>query len=56
MIPKEGERVKVQFDGFEFDCIVRAVKTVRSFGHVRVLITPVSGSGEKWVDVKRIIQ
>lgn len=52
MAPAIGQRVSVNFESVRVTCQVRNVKS--SYGRVRLLVAPESGSGEQWVEVSRL--
>lgn len=52
MIPAVGVRVDVRFEDLRVTCTVVDVKT--SWGKPRLLIEPVSGSGQQWVELGRV--
>jgi hypothetical protein len=53
MIPAIGAKVAVRFESLTVVCEVRDVKM--SWGKPRLLVVPVSGVGEQWVELSRII-
>lgn len=52
MIPALGAPVLVRFESLAIACTVKDVKHV--YGTARLLIVPVSGSGEQWVTLERV--
>ena len=52
MTPAIGARVSVQFESVRVFCTVLNVKS--SYGRVRLLVAPESGTGEQWVEVSRL--
>jgi hypothetical protein len=52
MIPALGAHVFVRFQDLTFECWVKDVKN--SYGKPRLLIVPVTGSGEQWVELGRV--
>jgi hypothetical protein len=52
MIPSVGQAVLVNFDQINIACIIRDVKT--SYGRVRLLVEPISGVGQQWVEISRL--
>jgi hypothetical protein len=56
MIPALGARVLVRCDAsreaMQVECTVKNVKN--SWGKPRLLVTPVAGSGEQWVELERV--
>lgn len=52
MTPAVGQRVSVRFEELRITCQVRNVKS--SYGRVRLLVAPESGSGEQWVEMSRL--
>lgn len=47
-----GERVVVQFQSVSVICTV--VDAKNSWGRVRLLVRPVAGYGEQWVELERL--
>jgi len=45
---------RINLDGLKVDVKILDVKQV--FGRVDVLITPINGSGEKWVQADRLVK
>jgi hypothetical protein len=52
MIPALGTRVLVRCESMKIECTVKNVKN--SWGKPRLLVAPVSGSGEQWVELERV--
>jgi hypothetical protein len=52
MIPALGAHVTVRFESLTVECWVKDVKN--SYGRPRLLIVPVVGSGEQWVELGRV--
>jgi hypothetical protein len=52
MLPAIGAHVFVRFESLTVECWIKDVKN--SYGKPRVLITPVVGSGEQWVEMGRV--
>lgn len=52
MIPAVGQTVELNADGLWFACTVADVKF--SWGKPRLLVRPVTGSGERWVELSSI--
>jgi len=52
MLPALGAAVLVTFESVTVECEVIDVKN--SYGKPRLLISPVSGSGEQWVELGRV--
>ena len=52
MIPALGAHVLVRFESLTVECWVKDVKN--SWGKPRLLIVPVVGSGEQWVELGRV--
>jgi hypothetical protein len=52
MIPAIGARVLVRFETLQIECTVVNVKN--SWGQPRLLIQPVAGNGEQWVELGRV--
>ena len=48
-----GASVQVRFEDLHIACTVRNVKN--SWGKPRLLVAPVSGSGEQWAELSRIV-
>ena len=53
MIPALGAHVFVRFEDLSIECWIKDVKN--SYGNIRLLITPVTGSGEQWIGMGRIV-
>lgn len=49
-----GSRGQVEENGLKFSVQVLDVR--RRYGHTDLLITPLSGSGETWIDAERFIR
>ncbi len=54
MIPAVGATVYVAFEQIAFACTVRDVKT--AWGKPRLLVAPLQGTGEQWVELPRIVR
>jgi hypothetical protein len=54
MIPAIGSAVTVRFEDLTIACTVSDVKI--SWGKPRLLIIPVSGMGQQWVELSRVSQ
>lgn len=52
MIPAIGARVSAKFEDLRITCTVLNVKS--SYGRVRLLVSPMSGTGEQWIEMSRI--
>lgn len=52
MIIAVGQPVQLRCDALWIDCIVADVKN--SWGNNRLLIRPVAGSGERWVEMSSV--
>lgn len=52
MIPAVGEPVRVRFEDLWIDATVVDVKS--SWGKARLLIRPVAGNGQQWVELGRL--
>jgi hypothetical protein len=52
MIPALGAHVLVRFESLTVECWVKDVKN--AWGKPRLLIVPVVGSGEQWVELGRV--
>jgi hypothetical protein len=52
MVPALGTHVHVRFESLTVECWVKDVKN--SYGKPRLLIVPVVGSGEQWVEMTRV--
>lgn len=50
--PTVGSTVSVKFEDIRIQCTVLAVKP--SYGRLRLLVSPVSGMGEQWVEITRL--
>lgn len=53
MLPSVGQTVTAKFEDLSVSCTVLDVKS--SYGRVRMLVSPVSGSGSQWVDAGRLV-
>ena len=52
MLPAIGQTVRAQFEDLTIDVRVSDVKS--SYGRVRLLVSPVSGTGQQWIEVSRL--
>lgn len=52
MLPAIGQTVSVRSDIGEVHCKVLDVKS--AYGRNRLLIVPIAGTGETWVDITRV--
>lgn len=52
MLPAIGAQVSVRCEQMQIACTVKNVKN--SWGKPRLLVTPVAGSGEQWVEMERV--
>jgi hypothetical protein len=52
MLPAIGAHVFVRFESLHVECWVKDVKN--SYGQARLLVKPVTGTGEQWVEMRRI--
>ena len=52
MFPAIGTRVLVRFECLQIDCTVANVK--ERWGQPRLLVRPITGSGEQWVEMGRV--
>ena len=52
MLPAIGQTVRAQFEDLTIDARVSDVKS--SYGRVRLLVSPVSGTGKQWIEVSRL--
>lgn len=52
MIPAIGQSVVARFEDLLIECQVQDVK--QSYGRIRLLIAPVSGTGTQWVEMQRV--
>lgn len=52
MLPAIGAKVRVRFESMQIDCTVKNVKN--SWGQPRLLVSPVAGTGEQWVEMGRV--
>ena len=52
MIPAIGVHVTVRCEQMQVECIVKNVKN--SWGQPRLLVAPVAGGGEQWVEMGRV--
>jgi hypothetical protein len=48
-----GSQVLVRFESLEIQCIVADAKN--SYGRERFLVRPVTGNGEQWIEMSRLI-
>ncbi|MGA2890332.1 MAG: hypothetical protein ABSE51_19990 [Terracidiphilus sp.] len=53
MMPALGATVTVRFQQLHLNCTVKDIKN--SYGQPRLLIAPISGSGEQWIEMGRIV-
>lgn len=54
MVPAIGTDVQVRFEDLRINCRVVDVKHV--YGRPRLLVAPVDGAGEQWVELSRIVR
>lgn len=52
MIPAIGQCISARFEELAVECTVQDVK--QSYGRVRLLVAPVSGTGNQWIELQRI--
>ena len=52
MLPAIGQTVRAQFEDLTIDARVSDVKS--SYGRVRLLVSPISGTGKQWIEVSRL--
>lgn len=52
MLPAIGQQVNARFEDLTIHCTVQDVK--QSYGRIRLLIVPVSGTGSQWVEMQRV--
>ncbi len=52
MLPAIGQELLVTCESLQVRCRVLDVKT--SYGRPRLLITPIAGRGEQWVEMSRV--
>lgn len=52
MIPAIGVHVFVRFEELSIECWIKDVKN--SWGKPRLLVAPVTGKGEQWVELGRV--
>lgn len=52
MSPAIGQEIFVSMESLMIPCKVLDVKS--SWGKIRLLVTPVRGEGEQWIEVERI--
>lgn len=52
--PIVGQTLAAQFEDLIVCVVVQDIK--HSYGHVRLLVTPVTGSGSQWIDRRRIVK
>jgi hypothetical protein len=53
MLPAIGSRALVRFESVQVECTITDAKF--SYGNARVLVSPVSGQGNQWVDFSRLV-
>lgn len=53
LAPAVGETVFVRMETFRVPCVVLDAKN--SWGKVRLLVTPVYGEGEQWIELERLV-
>ena len=53
LTPAVGEQVLVRFEELALECTV--VDAKNSWGKVRLLVRPVAGVGEQWVELGRLV-
>ena len=53
MMPAIGASVIVRFEQLHIGCTVKDVKN--SYGQPRLLVVPLTGTGEQWVEMGRVI-
>jgi hypothetical protein len=53
LAPLIGRRVSAKFESLWVECTILECK--QAYGRVRLLISPLEGSGEQWVDETRIL-
>ena len=49
-----GKYFKIQIENLIVDVVIKAAKP--AFGRVDVLVSPVSGSGQQWVNSNRLLK
>lgn len=54
MAPAVGQTVLVRMERWVLPCLVRDVRNV--WGKPQLLVVPVSGSGEGWIDLGRLVR
>lgn len=47
-----GARINVRCESMQIECIVEDVKN--SWGQARLLVRPVAGTGQQWVEMSRV--
>mgnify|MGYP001616050148 CR=1 len=52
MLPAIGQSVTVRCESLHVACTVEDVKN--SYGRNRLLVRPLSGSGQQWVELERV--
>ena len=52
LMPALGEQVAVRFEDMIFDCTVLDAKN--SWGKVRILVQPIKGTGQQWIELGRL--
>lgn len=53
MSPAVGHSVTVRFESIQVECRVIDVKHV--YGKPRILIIPVNGTGQQWIELTRLV-
>lgn len=53
MLPAIGSRALVRFESILVECIISDAKF--AYGNARVLVSPVSGQGQQWVEFSRLV-
>jgi len=53
LVPAVGAKVTVRFEKLAIVCTVLDAKN--SYGQVRLLVEPVAGAGEQWIELGRLV-
>ena len=54
MLPAVGATVSVRFEACAFRC--KVIDAKNAWGQVRLLVEPVSGIGQQWVELGRLVE
>ena len=53
MHPTIGQVIRVRFEQITVECAVSDVKS--AWGKMRLQVEPVSGEGEQWIELERVV-